>query len=149
MGFRAQLIAKTRNMLIDGASIDFKGRIVTPYLFQQLVTREGLAIGLDQNFQKYPPHTYGGNKRHRYADVEAVRVSHGYPSGLEVLLKEAWDRYQLPIAVTEVHLHCTREEQLRWFKEKYETCCSLVKEGIPIRAVQPGHSLEHLDGTGF
>ena len=37
--------------------------------------------------------------------------------------------------MTEVHLHCTREEQLRWFKEKYETCCSLVKEGIPIKAV--------------
>ena len=37
---------------------------------------------LDQNYQKYPPHTYGGNKMHRYADVEAVRVAHGEPSGL-------------------------------------------------------------------
>jgi dTDP-4-dehydrorhamnose reductase len=90
---------------------------------------------LDQNYQKYPPHTYGGNKRHRYADVEAVRVAHDQPSGLEVLLKEAWNRYKLPIAMTEIHLHCTREEQLRWFKEKYETCCALIREGIPIKAV--------------
>lgn len=90
---------------------------------------------LDQNYQKYPPHTYGGNKKHRYADVEAIRIAHDQPCGLEVLLREAWNRYELPIAMTEVHLHCTREEQLRWFKEKYETCCSLVKEGISIRAV--------------
>jgi dTDP-4-dehydrorhamnose reductase len=90
---------------------------------------------LDQNYEKYPPHTYGGNKRHKYADVEAVRINHGQPCGLEVLLKEAWSRYKLPIAMTEVHLHCTREEQIRWFREKYETCCSLVREGIPIKAV--------------
>jgi dTDP-4-dehydrorhamnose reductase len=90
---------------------------------------------LDQNYEKYPPHTYGGNKRHKYADVEAVRVVHGQPWGLEVLLKEAWNRYKLPIAMTEVHLHCTREEQIRWFWEKYETCCSLVREGIPIKAI--------------
>jgi dTDP-4-dehydrorhamnose reductase len=90
---------------------------------------------LDQNYQKYPPHTYGGNKRHRYADVEAIRVAHGQPHGLELLLKEAWARYKLPMALTEVHLHCTREEQLRWFKEKYETCCALAQEGISIKAV--------------
>ena len=90
---------------------------------------------LDQNCNKYPPHTIGENKIHQYADVEAVRVPHGQPSGLEVLVREAWERFHLPIAITEVHLHCTREDQLRWFKEKYETCCSLVKEGIPIKAV--------------
>lgn len=90
---------------------------------------------LDQDYQKYPPHTYGGNKMHRYADVEAVRVSHGEVCGLEALLKEAWNRFKIPIAMTEVHLHCTREEQLRWFKEKYETCCSLVMEGVSIKAV--------------
>ena len=90
---------------------------------------------LDQNYQKYPPHTLGGNKCHRYADVEAIRVSHGQPHGLEVLLREAWNRYRQPMALTEVHLHCTREEQLRWFQEKYETCCALAQEGIPIKAV--------------
>ena len=90
---------------------------------------------LDHNYHKYPSHTIGGNKRDRYADVEAVRVAHGQSSGLEVLVREAWDRFKLPIAITEVHLHCTREEQLRWFKEKYETCCLLAKEGIPIKAI--------------
>ena len=100
--------------------------------FNHYVTSERY---LDQNYQKYPPHTYGGNRIHKYADVEAVRIDHGEPSGLEVLLREAWHRYRLPIAMTEVHLHCSREEQLRWFKEKYETCCLLLKEGITIKAV--------------
>src|SRR5215204_3084794 len=100
--------------------------------FNHYVTSERY---LDQHHQKYPPHTYGGNRIHEYADVEAVRVDHDERSGLEVLLKEAWHRYRLPIAMTEVHLHCTREEQLRWFKEKYEICCLLIKEGIAIKAV--------------
>ena len=100
--------------------------------FNHYVTSERY---LDQNYQKYPPHTYGGNKIHQYADIEAVRVDHDEPCGLEVLLNEAWNRYKLPIAMTEVHLHCTREEQLRWFKEKYETCSTLVKQGIPIKGV--------------
>lgn len=100
--------------------------------FNHYVTSERY---LDHDYQKYPPHTHGGNKIHQYADVEAVRVDHGQPSGLEILLREAWNRYQLPIAITEVHLHCTREEQVRWFKEKYETCCALIQEGIVIKAV--------------
>ena len=29
---------------------------------------------LDERLDRYPPHTHGGNDRHRYADVEAVRV---------------------------------------------------------------------------
>ena len=29
---------------------------------------------LDHRMQRYPPHTHGGNGRHRYADVEAVRA---------------------------------------------------------------------------
>lgn len=100
--------------------------------FNHYITSERF---LDENYQRYPAHTHGGNHMHRYADVEAIRVSHDEPSGLEVLLKEAWERYGLPMAITEVHLHCTREEQVRWFREKYENCCSLVKQGIPIKAV--------------
>ncbi|MBC8004347.1 MAG: NAD(P)-dependent oxidoreductase, partial [Verrucomicrobia bacterium] len=51
------------------------------------------------------------------------------------LLREAWDRYQLPLALTEVHMACTREEQLRWFYETYQTCMKLKKEGVDFRAL--------------
>ena len=43
---------------------------------------------LDHRTQLYPPHTHGGNHRHSYADVEAVRVELDEPTGIEVLLKE-------------------------------------------------------------
>ena len=49
---------------------------------------------LDHRTQLYPPHTHGGNHRHSYADVEAVRVELDEPTGIEVLLKEAWERYK-------------------------------------------------------
>jgi dTDP-4-dehydrorhamnose reductase len=50
-------------------------------------------------------------------------------------MKEAWHRYNLPIAVTEVHLHCTREEQLRWLKGIWETACQLKSERVNMVAV--------------
>jgi len=88
---------------------------------------------LDENIDLYPKHTHGRNAGHVFADVAAVRATK--PSGLKTLLKEAWERYHLPMALTEVHMHCTREEQLRWFKEAWDNVCSLKKEGIDIRAV--------------
>ncbi len=92
---------------------------------------------LDDEIHEYPPHMIGSNKRHRYADVEAVRIRHEQPFGLNILLKEVWDRYKLPIAITEVQLHCHRDDQLRWFKQVWSTACESLNEGIDIRAVTP------------
>ena len=88
---------------------------------------------LDERVENYPVCTQGSNRRHLYADTEAVRT--GHHEGLAVLLKEAWQRYQLPMAITECHLSCSREEQLRWLKETWESCCALKKQGIDLRAV--------------
>lgn len=90
---------------------------------------------LDERLDRYPAHTHGGNGKHRYADVEAVRVcADGIPSPY-TLLKAVWERYHLPIAITEVHLGCTREEQLRWIKEVWEGANQLRAEGADFRAV--------------
>lgn len=78
---------------------------------------------------------HGGNSIEKYVDTEAVRVDHDQLTGLPVLLKEVHNRYSLPMAITEVHLNCTREEQLRWFKDVWETSCSLKREGLDILAV--------------
>ncbi|HMF73749.1 MAG TPA: family 1 glycosylhydrolase, partial [Flavitalea sp.] len=88
---------------------------------------------IDESLESFPAFTHGGNRLHRYADTEAVRQ--GLSKGLGFLLQEAWDRYRLPIAVTECHLSCTREEQLRWFKEHWVHCCELRKRGVDIRAI--------------
>ncbi|MCW3073691.1 MAG: dTDP-4-dehydrorhamnose reductase [Flaviaesturariibacter sp.] len=100
--------------------------------FNHYVTSERF---LDQDYRKYPKHLHGGNKRHKYVDIEAARVKMDEPYGIEVLLKEAWERYKRPIAVTEVHLHCHREEQIRWFKYVHEATISLAAEGVEILGV--------------
>ena len=90
---------------------------------------------LDDDFKKYPPHTHGGNEIQEYADVEAIRVNHGNPSGLKVLLSEAWKRYELPIAITEAHINSGREDQLRWLNEIFNSCTAALKDGINIKAI--------------
>ena len=90
---------------------------------------------LDERLERYPPHTHGGNGVHAYADVEAVRARAEGCAGPRALLAEVWERYGLPVAVTEAHLGCTREEQLRWFNEVWEAARSLREEGADVRAV--------------
>jgi len=90
---------------------------------------------LDERIERYPVSSHGGNNRHRYADIEAVRVCAEGLAGARVLLKETWERYKLPVAITEAHLGCTREEQLRWIKEVWEGAESLREEGADVHAV--------------
>ncbi len=90
---------------------------------------------LDERTEHYPIGSHGGNGKHNYADVEAVRVCAEGPVGPRALLKETWERYRLPLAVTEVHLGCTREEQLRWLKEIWDGTVSLRNEGVDVRAI--------------
>lgn len=90
---------------------------------------------LDDQKHLYPRHTHGGNKIHSYADVEAVRVCTECAEGPEVLLREAWERFGIPLAVTETHLHCTREEQMRWLKQVWQAAQKLRSDGVDMRAV--------------
>jgi dTDP-4-dehydrorhamnose reductase len=90
---------------------------------------------LDPRKNIYPSFYHGGNSFQEYADVEAVRANIPNEISSHDLLNESWDRYHLPIALTEVHLACTREEQLRWFNEAYRTAVSLKHEGVDFRAI--------------
>jgi dTDP-4-dehydrorhamnose reductase len=90
---------------------------------------------LDENTENYPAWTHGGNWQDKYADVDAVRVCSEGLAGPRSLLLEAWERYNLPLAVTEVHLNCTREEQLRWLYEVWNAAQEVRKEGVDVRAI--------------
>jgi dTDP-4-dehydrorhamnose reductase len=90
---------------------------------------------LDERLEHYPSWSHGGNGRHKYADVEAVRARAEGLAEPQLLLKEAWERYGIPIAITEAHLGSTREEQLRWLKEKWDAAQNLRDEGVDIRAL--------------
>ncbi|MDB5103103.1 MAG: dTDP-4-dehydrorhamnose reductase [Fibrobacteres bacterium] len=90
---------------------------------------------LDHNLDRYPAGFHGGNGRHAYADIEAVRSSETGISGPGGLLREAWERYRSPLAMTETHLGCTREDQVRWVREVWDAVNGLRDEGIPMRAM--------------
>jgi len=91
---------------------------------------------LDHRTGLYPGRDIGGNGRDIYADAEAVRVKrlHAY-TGIGPRLRDAWHRYRIPMAITEVHHGCTRDEQLRWFAEVWKTAGQLRGEGVDLRAV--------------
>lgn len=90
---------------------------------------------LDDAITRYPAWQHGGNGRERYVDVEAARMLDPAPPGLRPLLHEAWERYGIPIAVTEAHLGGHREEQLRWLDEVWRSACDAQAAGVDIRAV--------------
>jgi len=90
---------------------------------------------LDERVHLYPASTHGGNGIDTYADVEAVRVCEEGIAGVGVLLSEAWERYRVPLAISEVHIGCTREEQLRWLCEVWNDVQRASRNGVDVRAV--------------
>jgi dTDP-4-dehydrorhamnose reductase len=91
---------------------------------------------LDHRYQDYPEAHWGDNGRHRFADAEAVRVELPQNEiGVAARLREAWERYRRPIAVTEAHHGCTRDEQVRWLLEVWNGADTVRREGADIRAV--------------
>ena len=91
---------------------------------------------LDERIDLYPGHEPGGNGRDRYLDLEAIRLPHLVEeTGPTARLREAWERYGIPMVVSEVHHGCTREEQLRWFVEVWNAAEQVRSEGVDLRAV--------------
>lgn len=90
---------------------------------------------LDERLDLFPTISHGGNHQHRYADVEAVRACPEGIWGHEEVLRSAWRRYGVEVAITEVHLGSTREQQLRWFHEAWQAAVRVRGEGVAVRAV--------------
>lgn len=91
---------------------------------------------LDHRVERYPDVEAGSNGRDTFVDLEAVRVdklrSVATPSDR---IRETWERYRTPIAITEVHHGCTREEQVRWLHEMWTTAERERARGVDVRAV--------------
>ncbi|WP_437828531.1 family 1 glycosylhydrolase [Sorangium sp. So ce1153] len=90
---------------------------------------------IDERLDRYPSWMHGGNDRHAYADVEAVRVVADGVGGHLPRLLEVWDRYGRPVAITEAHLGGSREEQLRWLAEAHGAAVTARAAGADVRAV--------------
>ncbi len=106
---------------------------------------------LDDRVEHYPRERIGGNGRHTYADVEAVRVGLGglaAMSGLagmsgmagmagepHALISAAWSRFGLPLAITEAHIGAAPEEQIRWLAEMWGAALQARSRGAKVAAV--------------
>jgi dTDP-4-dehydrorhamnose reductase len=90
---------------------------------------------LDERLDRYPSNCWGGNTTMPYADIEAVRIVDPPQSSWTRILYETWKRYHLPLALSEVHLGCTREEQLRWFTEAWTAANDARQAGVDVVAM--------------
>lgn len=90
---------------------------------------------LDERLERYPVWSHGGDGWRAYADVQAAHVRAEGVAGPYTLLRETWERYGLPVAITEAHLGGPREEQLRWLLERWQAAQRLRAEGANVRAV--------------
>ncbi len=90
---------------------------------------------LDHRVADYPPYLHSPFEP-RYVDVQAVRVTEVEGmTGPEARLREVWERYRLPLAVTEAHHGGARDDQLRWLKQVWEAARKLKSECVDMRAV--------------
>ena len=89
---------------------------------------------LDENEQNYPEPYRGGYDGRRFADIETARCLAHPTGGLQVLLGEAWERYRLPIALTEAHIDASRDDQLRWLAGLWRACEQAGQAGADVRA---------------
>jgi dTDP-4-dehydrorhamnose reductase len=90
---------------------------------------------LDHRPERYPQHHRGMADGRPCADIECSRVLATPTPGIAPLLREIWDRYRLPLAVTEAHIDSNREDQLRWLLEIWEAAQQVRRSGVDIRAV--------------
>lgn len=88
---------------------------------------------LDHRTWLYPPDR--GSAEGDFVDVEAVRVEALELCGFATLIAEAWERYNIPIAITEVHLGGTVDQQIRWAAEAWIAACESRVKGIDCAAI--------------
>ncbi|MES2760030.1 MAG: family 1 glycosylhydrolase [Pseudomonadota bacterium] len=90
---------------------------------------------LDHRTERYPPHLAGMVDGKPCVDIEAARALATPTPGIGPLLEEIWQRYHLPLAVTEAHIAGSREDQLRWLLEIWQAGEAARAKGVDLRAV--------------
>jgi beta-glucosidase/6-phospho-beta-glucosidase/beta-galactosidase len=88
---------------------------------------------IDHRCELYPPER--GSAEGPFVDVEAVRVRGAQPHGFGVVLTDAWLRYGIPVAITEVHLGGPVEEQIRWATHGWRGVMKARQAGVHCAAM--------------
>ncbi|MFK0692818.1 family 1 glycosylhydrolase [Mesorhizobium sp. IMUNJ 23033] len=90
---------------------------------------------IDERVDQFPDEMVGGNGIDSYVDIAAARSNARDDTSLRLRLDELWDRYHLPIAITELHNGSTRDEQIRWLVEGCKAAQAAKDSGVDVRAV--------------
>ena len=90
---------------------------------------------LDHRLDLYPGRAGGDTGDEPLVDIEAVRVRAEGISGAGAILREAWARYGLPVAITEAHLGADPTEQVRWLAEVWKEALAANADGVDVQAV--------------
>ena len=90
---------------------------------------------LDHRLELYPSRSGGDTGSEPLVDIEAVRVRLEGIAGAGTLLRKAWERYRIPVAITEAHLGSDSIEQQRWLYEVWKEACAAREDGVEVRAV--------------
>lgn len=89
----------------------------------------------DDQLELYPEWTISEDGQLKHSDVAAVDSGKVDFPVFENILKETWERYHIPIAITESHLLGEREAQMRWLGSIWQLCEHLRTSGVQIEAV--------------
>jgi dTDP-4-dehydrorhamnose reductase len=92
---------------------------------------------LDHQTWNYPDWLAGGDTGDEpLVDIEAVRLRKDGIAGAGHILTEAWNRYKIPVAITECHLGgCPEPDQVRWLAEVWTQAQQARKHGANVAAV--------------
>ena len=92
---------------------------------------------LDHRLSNYPDWMAGGDTgAEPLVDVEAVRVRKDGIAGAGSILTEAWNRYKIPVAITECHLGGGQEgDPVRWLAEVWAEAQQARARGADVAAV--------------
>lgn len=90
---------------------------------------------LDHRLELYPAAHHGGNGRIRYADVAASDTAAATAPIFSSLIEQAWHRYGIPIALTEVHVHDTPPGQVAWWQTALDATRGALAAGADVTAV--------------
>lgn len=88
------------------------------------------------------------NGRSGFIDVELVRVDRG-EVGFRRPIREVWERYRRPVALTEVHLAGEPHDQVTWWAEAWADAVDAVACGIPVLGVTAWAAFGALDWSSL
>ena len=92
---------------------------------------------LDHQTWNYPDWLAGGDTGDEpLVDIEAVRVRKEGIAGAGHILTEAWNRYRIPVAMTECHLGGGYDgDPVRWLNEVWTQAQAARKHGVDVAAI--------------